>query len=74
MSYETRYAANMRAKAERKSNTPEAKAARVRLSEALQRAKQDRKSKFPNVTEKNYDAAVDYQDERIAYWRKELNA
>ena len=70
MSYETRYAAAMRQRADAAASTPEAAEARLRLHDAMRRARADVAARFSTASEE----AFEYQQERIAYWRKELNA
>jgi hypothetical protein len=74
VSYETRYAAAMRQRSDAASSTPEAAAARAKLQDALSRARADAKAEYPTLTAENVEAAVDYQERRIHYWRKELGA
>lgn len=70
MSYETRYAAHVRQKADAVASTPEAAIARAKLQDALDRAGADVRARFPVITAD----AFDYQNERIAYWRRVLKA
>lgn len=74
MSYETRYAASMRQRSDAAASTPEAAAARLKLQDALNRVKADVTAKYPTITAENFDAATEYQRDRITYWRKELQA
>lgn len=74
MSFESRYAAAMRARSDRAASTPEAAAARLRRQDALSRAREDFHRAYPRVTVENIDAAARYQQARIAYWCQELNA
>jgi hypothetical protein len=74
MSYETRYAAAMRQRSDAAASTPEAEAARAKLQDALSRARADAKAEYTELAADNIEAALDYQERRIAYWRKELGA
>lgn len=47
---------------------PEAIAERGIYAEALNRARADRAAKFPLITPENFEAAGEYQNERIAHW------
>jgi hypothetical protein len=55
------------------SRRPENQARRAIEIEAAKRGAADRAKKFPSITEDNFDAANTYQNERIAYWQRELN-
>jgi hypothetical protein len=74
VSYETRYATAMRQRSDAASSTPEAAAARAKLQDALNRARADAKAEFPVLAADTIEAALDYQERRILYWRKELGA
>ena len=74
MSYETRYAAAMRQRSDAAASTPEAAAARLKLRDALDRARADVLVRFPEFTAENASDALEYQQERIVYWRQEMGA
>lgn len=77
MSFETRYAAAARARADRAASTPEAAEGRRLLRVALERARADVQAKFPVLpapSAEDYGACLDYQQERIAHHRRELGA
>lgn len=72
MSYETRYRAMMDAKREHRRNSPEAAEARYWLQRAMDRVRQDVAYKYPVITSENASEALEYQAERIEFWRKEF--
>jgi len=73
MSYETRYAAAMRQRAMR--DTAEDIEARRQWRAALDKVKAEVASKFPEGPDpRDPKPALDYQQERIEYWRNRLLA
>lgn len=74
MSYETRYAAMVRQRSDNHASSPEAEAARLLVQQAMSKARADWKAKYPEITAENAEEALEYQGERIDFWRKELNA
>jgi hypothetical protein len=74
VSYETRYAAMVRQRSDNHASSPEAAAARSRLRQAMDKARADWKAKYPEITAENIEEALEYQGERIDFWRKALNA
>lgn len=54
------------------ANRPEAVAERAIRIEACKRGGDDRATKFPIITPDNFDAANEYQNERIEYWVRKL--
>lgn len=75
MSYETRYAAAVRQRADAYASTPEAASARAKLKEAFANAKADVAAKFVlPLRAEDVAGALDYQQERITFWRNELRA
>lgn len=53
----------------RSAGTPEAVAERKVNALATQRAREDRRAKFPAITPDNFEAAAAYQEGRIAHHR-----
>lgn len=72
MSYETRYATAMRQRADAAASTPEAAAARLKHRDAMQRGRSDALAKFGAITLENAGEMLEYQNERITHWLKEL--
>lgn len=55
------------------AETPAASAERKAHIEAAQRAGDDRKQRFPVITPENFEAANQYQNERLTHWRAALS-
>ncbi|MCG7625574.1 hypothetical protein [Epibacterium sp. Ofav1-8] len=55
-------------------NRPEAIAERAAHIEACKCAAAEREAKFPAITAENFEAANNYQKERIEHWMRELSS
>jgi hypothetical protein len=62
----------MRQRVDAAASTPDAAMARAKHKDALQRAYADVRVRYPTITLENAPAALDYQAERIDYWRTML--
>ena len=65
MSYETRYAAKKRAEQDRRADSPEAVAWRIRNAEILATVGAEISAKSPEITADNFEEANAYRERRI---------
>ena len=65
MSYETRYAAKKQAEFDRRANSPEAVAWRLRDAEIRDLVKTEVSAKYPEITADNFEEANAYRERRI---------
>lgn len=54
------------------ANRPEAAAERAASTEAWKRASVERRARFPVITPANFEAADNYQRDRVAHWARAL--